>query len=171
MKPYLHALGSAKKYGGVPSDYLDLHLFFDKTKEHVPDNRHRVVLHNSFGIFLLSQMFGETRINSDGKVYSVRDVGEDHVIEDLGMIPTLAEVIESVDVDNLTWLAPQKPKRTKTLTFDDLEKMEQDYKKLNQDQKEKMLNKRKWSVARQVLRVNKPKLTFNKETENKDSDK
>jgi len=63
MKPWLHAVASAKKYGGEPSDYLMLHLFFDKTKEHVPDNRHRVVLHNSFGIFLLSQMFGETRIN------------------------------------------------------------------------------------------------------------
>lgn len=153
MKPYLHSLASAKKYGGKPEDYLDLHLFFDKTKEHVPDNRHRVVLHNSFGIFLLAEMFGETRVNSDGKIYSVRDVGEDHVIEDLGMIPTLAEVIESVNVENLAWLAPKKPKRTKVISFDDLEQMEKDYKSQDKEQVEKMLSKRQWSVAKQVLRV------------------
>jgi hypothetical protein len=38
-------------------------------------------------------MFGVTRTNSEGKVYSPRDVAEAHIIEDLGFIPTVEQYL------------------------------------------------------------------------------
>jgi hypothetical protein len=104
MKPLKHAQISAKKHGGKWEDYIKIHEFFDWTKEHVADMRHRAILHNSFGIFLCAKMFGEVITNSDGQLISVRDIGEDHVLQDLGTIPTLAQVIESISLANLKWL-------------------------------------------------------------------
>lgn len=89
MKPFVHAKNSANKYGGTPADYQEIHDFFDSTKQALPDMRHRAVLHSAFGIFLLERVFGTTITNSDGKKVCVRDLGEDHVIEDLGFIPTM----------------------------------------------------------------------------------
>lgn len=103
MKPLFHARISARKFGGEPEDYIEIHNWFDQTKAHIPDSRHRLVLHNSFGIFLCEQQFGEMVIKSDGslqkmpyitistgKQVCVRDIAEQHVIDDLGHIPTLA---------------------------------------------------------------------------------
>lgn len=89
MKPFQHAKNSARKYGGRPEDYQALHDFFDSSKAALPDMRHRAVLHSSFGIFVLERVFGTTIVNSDGRHVCVRDIGEDHVIEDLGFIPTV----------------------------------------------------------------------------------
>jgi hypothetical protein len=93
MKPYLHANISAKKFGGIAADYLDIHNFIDSSKACLPDYRHRAMLHNSFGCFIVEQMFGVTRTNSEGKVYSPRDVAEAHIIEDLGFIPTVEQYL------------------------------------------------------------------------------
>lgn len=51
--PYYHAVSSARRFGGAPEDYLAVHQFFDQTKAHLADCRHRLVLHNSFGTFLV----------------------------------------------------------------------------------------------------------------------
>jgi hypothetical protein len=40
------------------------------------------------GIFLAEKLFGIAIVNSDGKQVPVRYVGEQHVREDLGRIPT-----------------------------------------------------------------------------------
>lgn len=99
--PYEHSRSSARKYGGVPEDYLELHNFFDQTKAHVPDSRHRLILHNSFGIFLLEQVFGEvfTR-KSDGKTVRTRIIGEQHIMEDFGgYIPTLVEILNHFSLE------------------------------------------------------------------------
>ena len=103
MKPYIHAKNSANKYGGVPEDYLDIHNWFDQTKGYLPEFTHRAVLHNAFGIFLCEQQFGVTLTNSEGKKVSVRDVGEDHVLEDLGFIPTLERCLQHLPREN--WLS------------------------------------------------------------------
>lgn len=112
MKPLQHAKISAKKHGGKWEDYIDLHNFFDQTKAHIPDMRHRAILHNAFGIFLCEQQFGAVRTNSAGREYSVRDIGEDHVLEDLGTIPTIHEVISCISTEHLQWLGGL-PKSTK----------------------------------------------------------
>lgn len=110
MKPYLHATISAKRYGGKPEDYLEIHDFFDITKAHVPDMRHRAILHNSFGIFLLEKVFGTTMTNSDGRKVQVRDLGEQHVLEDLGTIPTLQDYLKHMSLE--PWMGgPVKRKR------------------------------------------------------------
>ena len=84
MKPFLHGKVSVKKWGGKEEDYQKIHDWFDQTKAHFPDMRHRAILHSSFGIFLCEQMFGLNITNSDGKTVSVRDIAEQHVIDDMG---------------------------------------------------------------------------------------
>lgn len=98
MKPYLHSKIHAKKYGGVPNDYADIDDFIDSSKAAVPDVRHRAILHSAFGCFVVERIFGRTRINSDGKEYSPRDVAEDHIQQDLGTIPTMADYLENMTV-------------------------------------------------------------------------
>ena len=94
MKPHIHAQSSAKKYGGKFEDYLDIHEFMDFSKSMIPDARHRVIMHHTGGCFLVEQAFGSTRVNSAGKIYSIRDIAEQHVIEDLGFIPTLQDYFD-----------------------------------------------------------------------------
>lgn len=115
MKPYLHGLISVKKFGGKVEDYQKIHDWFDQTKAHVPDMRHRALLHNSFGIYLAEQFFGVTMTNSDGKVVSVRDIGEQHVLDDLGTIPTVQDYLTHLPM--LPWLGG--PKRRKGIKADE----------------------------------------------------
>lgn len=93
MNKWFHAQSSARKYGGMPEEYLQYHAFLDQTKNHVADQRHRLILHNSFGIDLLEQRFGVYFVNSVGKTVLVRKIGEQHVLEDLGQIPSLYECL------------------------------------------------------------------------------
>ena len=65
MKPHIHAESSVKKFGGVPTDYLKIHQWFDATKEQWPDNRHRALRHHTFGIFDAERVFGAVIVNSD----------------------------------------------------------------------------------------------------------
>lgn len=113
MKPHLHGNSSVKRYGGKREDYQDIHDFIDQTKAHHPDMRHRAILHNSFGCFLVERVFGITRINSDGKEYSPRDIAEQHIIEDMGNIPTIQDYLECMTLE--PWMAREKKKRVTTL--------------------------------------------------------
>lgn len=88
---YYHALSSVRKWGGTSDDYLALHQWFDESKSIFADPRHRALRHHAEGIFMLETLFGATITNSDGKVVPVRLVGEQHVIEDLGFIPSFAD--------------------------------------------------------------------------------
>lgn len=101
--PLVHAERAARKWGGVPEDYLPVHQFFDSTKAHVPDNRHRLILHNSFGIAVAEQVFGLAIINKDGRRVFVREIGQQHVLEDLGTIPTLGDCLHDVRIQ--PWMA------------------------------------------------------------------
>jgi len=113
MKPYLHAKVHAKKYGGVPEDYIDIDNFIDSSKASVPDVRHRAILHSSFGCFIVEQVFGITRVNSEGKVYSPRDVAEDHIIQDLNFIPTMEQYLNNMSIE--PWMSgTEKHNRRKT---------------------------------------------------------
>lgn len=100
-KPYIHAQSSAKKYGGVPEDYMMIHEFMDSSKATIPDNRHRALTHNSWFISqILPRVFGETFPRaSDGKIISTRDIGEQHVLEDYAgkFIPTASDFLQEMD--------------------------------------------------------------------------
>lgn len=96
--PLIHAKNSARKFGGKPEDYIDLHNWFDQSKEHMADMRHRALRHHSAGIYEAERIFGGSIINSDGKEVYVRYIGEQHVIEDLGFIPTLEDWFENMEL-------------------------------------------------------------------------
>lgn len=88
---YYHALSSVRKWGGISDDYLALHQWFDESKAIFADPRHCALRHHAEGIFMLETLFGATITNSDGKVVPVRLIGEQHVTEDLGFIPSFAD--------------------------------------------------------------------------------
>jgi hypothetical protein len=56
--------------------------------------------HHAEGIFLAEKLFGVAIVNSDGKQVPVRYLGEQHVREDLGRIPSVQD-----------WLLQIKPQR------------------------------------------------------------
>jgi hypothetical protein len=89
--PYHHSISSSRKWGGLPEDYQAIHDFMDSSKAHYANWRHRAILHNSFGIYLAEQVFGTTITISTGKQVPVRLIAEQHVMEDLGRIPTVAD--------------------------------------------------------------------------------
>lgn len=101
MKPWIHAESSAKKFGGKPEDYIEIHNLMDSSKGAVPDNRHRALTHTSWFLStILERVFGVVITNSDGKKVSVRDVGEQHVLEDFRMrfIPTVQDYFELMEM-------------------------------------------------------------------------
>ena len=98
--PFEHAQSSAKKFGGRAEDYLAIHNWLDESKAFFPDFRHRALRHHAEGIFLCERIFGVAITNSEGKQVPVRYVGEQHVKEDLGRIPTAQD-----------WLSQIRPQR------------------------------------------------------------
>lgn len=98
--PYHHALSSVKKWGGVVGDYLPIHDWFDESKSYLADFRHRALRHHAEGIFMAEKFFGKTIKNSAGRVVPVRWIGEQHVQEDLGRIPTVADWLVRVKPDS-----------------------------------------------------------------------
>ena len=110
MKPIIHAKISAKKFGGVESDYFEIHDFMDCSKGAFPTNAHRTLTHNAWFIkeVLERVKFSNscvpignsfpTIINSDGKHVSVRDVGEQHILDDFNnrFIPSAQDYLEHV---------------------------------------------------------------------------
>jgi len=95
--PYHHALSSAKKHGGHWRDYVFIHNWFDETKAHFPDMRHRALRHHAEGIFWCEEKFGTVLTNSDGKEVPVRFIGEQHIMEDIGFIPTIADYLKEMN--------------------------------------------------------------------------
>jgi hypothetical protein len=103
-KPWIHAESSAKRFGGKPEDYIEIHNFMDSSKSAFPDNRHRALTHNAWFIGPdgpLERAFGVTITNSDGKSVSVRDIGEQHVLEDFGnrYIPSAQDFLAAMEFE------------------------------------------------------------------------
>jgi hypothetical protein len=104
--PFHHALRSVKLFGGKPEDYLALHQWFDESKAHLPDLRHRALRHHSEGIFLCERLHGITIKNADGKDVPTRLVGEQHVKDDLGWIPTVKDWLVNLKIE--PWMGRTK---------------------------------------------------------------
>lgn len=135
----VHSRSSARRFGGQPEDYQEIHDLFDSTKAAYPDQRHRAILHHAFGIFLVEriigaeqdardlsgiieklldllgpdQLYGEDLLairhrlkavgqirtftrKSDGVKVPIRLVGEQHVVEDQGYIPTMEDWLKNL---------------------------------------------------------------------------
>lgn len=113
MKPFLHGVVSAKKFGGKPEDYQAIHDFIDSSKAHIADIRHRALLHSSFGIYLCEMVFGVNVTNSDGQLVSVRDIAEEHVLEDLGRIPSVQDWLGNMTIQK--WMGGPVKTRKRTI--------------------------------------------------------
>ena len=88
---HYHALSSVRRWGGAEEDYIALHQWFDESKKILADPRHRALRHHAEGIFMAETVFGVTLQNADGRHVPVRLIGEQHVTEDLGRIPSFAD--------------------------------------------------------------------------------
>jgi hypothetical protein len=96
---YHHAESSARKFGGVPEDYIAIHTWFDATKAHSPLPAHRALRHHAEGIFEAERVFGVTITNQAGRGVPVRFIGEQHVREDCRRIPTLHDWLKHMALE------------------------------------------------------------------------
>ena len=103
MKPLIHARINVKTYGGTVDDYIPIHNFLDSSKVTHPDVRHRALLHSSFGCQIAEQVFGVYFKNSEGKLVSTRDIAEDHIIQDLGFLPSVSHYLNNMTIQ--TWMS------------------------------------------------------------------
>lgn len=86
-----HAVASARRWGGKPEDYLPVHEFLDASKLILADFRHRALRHHAEGAFQAEAVLGRVLTNAAGRVVPVRTVAEQHIVEDLGRIPSFAD--------------------------------------------------------------------------------
>jgi hypothetical protein len=112
MKASNHCLSSVKYFGGRIGDYHYIHAWFDESKDHYGDIRHRALRHHTQGIKECELKFGIVITNSDNKQVPVRSIAEQHIREDLGFIPTVQD-----------WLKEIKPKPWMASTKKNIKKM------------------------------------------------
>lgn len=111
--PYHHALSSVKNWGGCVDDYIAIHDWFDESKMIMADFRHRALRHHAEGIFMCEKIFGHTLENSDGKTIPVRWIGEQHVKEDCGFIPSMQDWF--IHIKPQKWMGNPPAKLSKEL--------------------------------------------------------
>lgn len=108
MNSYYHARSSARKWGGTPGDYQPIHDFIDSSKKIIGDVRHRSIYHHTEGVFLCERIFGTTiavaKKSGRGTVeVPVRLIAEQHILEDLGWLPSPADYIKGMPVEK--WMS------------------------------------------------------------------
>jgi hypothetical protein len=97
---YIHAKSSAKRFGGQPEDYLEIHQKMDCSKAYMPDNRHRALTHTMFWVKeVMIPIYGVKFNNSDGKEVLVKDICEQHILEDFNFryIPTPQDFLQEME--------------------------------------------------------------------------
>jgi len=117
---YVHAQASARKFGGVPEDYIKIHEFIDSSKAAFGDVRHRSQFHHTQGPWICQQVFGHYIEITDGqgnvlldkssrpRKVMVREIAENHIIEDLGCIPSPGDWLNCMDCK--AWMGGKRNK-------------------------------------------------------------
>jgi len=99
-KPIHHAINSANKFGGEFTDYEPIHTMMDRSKASFPKMAHRIVFHHDYGVKLIDDIFAARWVRGEFPLLSTEShhalelipaVAEQHVTEDLGFVPTLAD--------------------------------------------------------------------------------
>ena len=90
---FYHATSSANAFGGVAEDYLDIHAWFDRSRGGTSSILHRMLAQHTAGIQDAVARFGSTITISTGRKVPVSLIGEQHITEDLGFVPTLDDYI------------------------------------------------------------------------------
>ncbi len=94
-----HSESSARRFGGAPEDYVAIHKFLDQSKLYIADWRHRALLHNTFGVALAEQLFGDLfKRPSDGGTVATRTIAEVHILEDMQAILTPGEFLREMPI-------------------------------------------------------------------------
>ena len=62
------------------------------------DQRHRALRHHAEGIFMCERFFGNAITLSTGKTIPTRWVGEQHVREDCGFIPSMQDWMKHIQL-------------------------------------------------------------------------
>lgn len=112
---YKHAVSSSSKFGGVPEDYINIHQWFDESKDFNPHASHRILRHHSAGIHEALSKFGPKINLTGGGIACTRQVCEQHIIEDLGWIPTLQDWCKHLDVQK--WMVKSLGIRVSTKEY------------------------------------------------------
>lgn len=94
--PFHHAVSSAKRFGGAPTDYVAIHSWFDATKAHFADARHRALRHHREGIAVMTEVFSGSAWSRLLDV-SLERLGEQHVEEDLGCVVSAADWLSHLE--------------------------------------------------------------------------
>lgn len=119
MEALVHAKLTVAKHGGTVDDYLPIHEFIDQSKFHLPDVRHRALLHSSFGMDLAMQVFGSyLEIERPGhrpKRVPVKGIVEDHILQDLGRIPTVQDYLQHMSIQQ--WMGGPVTRRSRRIRF------------------------------------------------------
>ncbi len=98
MNIWNHSRLSVRKFGGKEEDYYTIHKFIDSSKLFYFNSRHRLLLHNLWGIGITIKKFGDTLTNSEKKEILVRDIAAEHCKEDLnGKVPSLQDWLTNND--------------------------------------------------------------------------
>lgn len=114
MTPFKHAQSSALKWGGDPMDYVELHDWFDETKQYTGDWTHRALRHHSAGIQWAIKEFGHAITNSNGQEIPTKILAEQHIIEDCGFIPTPQDYLSVLTKHPEKWMLQVGKKTTTT---------------------------------------------------------
>jgi hypothetical protein len=94
-----HSESSARRFGGLAEDYVALHKFLDQSKLYIADWRHRALLHNTLGVSLCEQFFGDLfRRSSDGQHVATRTLAEIHILEDMRAILTPGDFLREMPI-------------------------------------------------------------------------
>lgn len=117
MTPFKHAESTAHSQGGSPEDYIEIHNWFDETKQYTGDWTHRAMRHHAAGIQWAIQKFGHSILNSKGQKVPVKTIAEQHVMEDCGFIPKLSDWMQPLALNPNSWML--KVKKTKVTTLED----------------------------------------------------
>ena len=80
MKPLQHAQISAKTYGAVWTNYIEIHNFLDSSKAACAYFKYRFLLHPAEGIDLAVRLFGKELTNNNGQTNSIRQILTNHLV-------------------------------------------------------------------------------------------
>ena len=110
MNSWHHAVSAARKWGGKPEDYIEIEEFIDSSKTSIGDVRHRALYHHTEGVWLCQRIFGRVitvdKRNGHGTVdVPVRLIAEQHILEDLGWLPSSADYLKRIETKQNDWMS------------------------------------------------------------------
>jgi hypothetical protein len=99
MNSWHHAQSAARKWGGKPEEYIAIEELIDSSKRHLGDVRHRAMYHHTAGVWLCQEVFGRTiAVGKRGIQVPVRLIAEQHIVEDLGWIPSPKDYLDGMPI-------------------------------------------------------------------------